>query len=132
MTILAEAPQILSSGELPTFSPERTNDIEQKHRRIAEFLRERRYSALLLPRPSNLTWFTSGADFPGHSSSEPALSLFVMPEARVVLSSNADSAQIFEGPLIGHGFQSKERPWYEPHPVLVEDVCRGRMVASDT
>ncbi len=132
MTILAEAPQFQSSGELPTFSPERSNDIEQKHRRIAEFLRAKRYSALLLQRPSNLAWFTSGADFPGHNSLDPALSLFVMPEARVVLSSNADSAQLFEGPLIGHGFQSKERPWYEPHSVLVEDLCRGRMVASDT
>jgi Xaa-Pro dipeptidase len=30
------------------------------------------------------------------------------------------------------GFQLKERPWQEPSIQLIEDVCRGRNVASDT
>src|SRR5262249_44529532 len=41
-------------------------------------------------------------------------------------------AQYFESDVPGMGFQLKERPWFEPRPVMVSDLCRGRRVASDT
>lgn len=132
MASLVEPPPFQSSGELPVISPERANDIDQKHERVAQFLKENRFAALVLQRPANLAWFTSGTDFTRHGSTETVASLFLMPDARVVLTSNVDSAQLFEGTLSGLGFQLKERPWHEPHSVLVEDVCRGRQVGSDT
>ena len=132
MASLVEPPPFQSSGELPVISPERANDIDLKHERVAQFLKEYRLAALLLQRPSNLAWFTSGADFTRHGSSDTTASLFLLPEARVVLTSNVESGQLFEGTLAGHGFQLKERPWHEPHSVLVDDVCRGRQVGSDT
>lgn len=128
---LGRTPPFQSSGELPVISPERANDIDLKHERVAQFLKENRLAALLLQRPANLAWFTSGADFTRHGSSETTASLFLLPEARVVLTSNVESA-LFESALAGHGFQLKERPWHEPHSVLVNDVCRGRQVGSDT
>ena len=132
MTILIEPSQFQSSGELPVFSPERAADIEQKHERVAKFLKANRYSALLLQKPSNLAWFTSGADFTRSGSSECPTSLFLMPDARVLLTNNVESAQFFEGTLAGLGFQLKERPWHESPSILVEDLCRGRNVASDS
>lgn len=132
MTTLVEPPQFQSSGELPAFSLERANDIDQKHELVTKFLTTHRYSALLLQKPSNLAWFTSGADFTRSGSSETVASLFVMPDARVLLTNNADSSQFFEGTLSGLGFQLKERPWHESPSVLVEDLCRGRNVASDS
>ena len=132
MTILVEPPPFQSSGELPVFSLERATDIDQKHEKVAKFLKTNRYSALLLQRPSNLAWFTSGADFTRCGSSETVASLFLMPDARVLLTNNSDSAQFFEGTLSGLGFQLKERPWHESPSVLVEDLCRGRNVASDS
>ncbi len=132
MTILVEPPQFQSSGELPVFSPERATDIDQKHEQVAKFLKANRYSALLLQRPSNLAWFTSGTDFTRNGSSESVASLFLMPDARVLLTNNVDSAQFFEGTLAGLGFQLKERPWHESPTVLVKDLCRGRSVASDS
>ena len=132
MAILVEPPQFQSSGELPVFCPERATDIDQKHERVAKFLKASRYSALLLQQPSNLAWFTSGADFTRSGSSESAASIFLMPEARVLLANNVDSAQFFEGTLAGLGFQLKERPWHESPNVLIKDLCRGRNVASDS
>lgn len=132
MTILIEPPQFQSSGELPVFSPERAIDIDQKHEQVAKFLKVNRYSALLLQKPSNLAWFTSGADFTRGGSSECSTSLFLMPDARVLLTNNVDSGQFFEGTLAGLGFQLKERPWHESPSVLVEDLCRGRNVVSDS
>ncbi len=132
MSSLVEPPLFQSSGELPVISPERASDIDQKHRRVAQFLKENRCSALLLQRPWNLAWLTSGADFTRQGSSETTASLFLMTEARVVLTNNIDSGQIFENTLAGLGFQLKERPWHEAPSVLVEDLCRGRHVASDS
>lgn len=132
MASLVEPPPFQSSGELPVINPERADDIDQKHRRVAQFLKEDRFSALLLQQPCNLAWLTSGADFTRPGSATTTTSLFLMPDARVVLTNNIDSGQIFEGTLAGHGFQLKERPWHEAHSVLVEDLCRGRVVASDS
>lgn len=132
MSILIEPLQFQSSGELPVISPERAADIDQKHERVGDFLKRQRCSALLLQRPSNLSWFTSGADFTRGGSSESAASLFLMPDARVVLTNNVDSVQMFEGTLAGFAFQLKERPWHESPTVLIEDLCRGRVVASDS
>jgi Xaa-Pro aminopeptidase len=132
MASLVEPPPFQSSGELPVISPERAGDIEQKHQRVAQLLKDNRFSALLLQRPWNLAWFTSGADFTRNGSSETTASLFLLPDARVVLSNNIDSRQLFEGSLAGLGFQLKERPWHENPAVLVEDLCRGRVVASDS
>lgn len=132
MTLLIEPPEFQSSGELPVINLERASDIDLKHERLARFLRENRFSALLLQRASNLAWLTSGADFTRHGSSESIASVFVMPDARVVLANNVDSPALFEGALAGLGFQLKERPWYESPQVLLDDLCRGRVMASDT
>jgi Xaa-Pro aminopeptidase len=120
-----------SSGEIQISTPERGLDVEQKHRLVSEFLESHQYDALLLQEPGSFAWFTSGADCSRGGSSESIAALFITPEARVVMTSNVDSAQLFERELPGLGFQLKERPWYEPRHVLIEDVCRGRTVASD-
>ncbi len=120
-----------SSGSLPTIDAARANDIGLKQKAVAEFLESYEYDALLLQRPENLAWFTSGGDFSRSGSSETIASLFVTRDARVVITNNASSSQIFEKELTGLGFQLKERPWYEDRHVLINDVCRGRNVASD-
>lgn len=120
-----------SSPELATINPERTADIDFKHRLVSEFLARHRYDALLLEKPANFAWFTSGADSSRAGSSETAAGLFITPEARVVITTNVDSTQLFERELPGLGFQLKERPWHEPRHALVDDLCRGRAVAGD-
>ena len=82
--ILAEAPQFQSSGELPVINPDRAADIDLKHEAIGLFLRENRYAALLLRRPSNLSWFSSGADFPRPAILMPPLwaASWIKPSAR--------------------------------------------------
>lgn len=120
-----------SSGEIQTIDPDRAADIEAKHRLVGEFLERHGYDALLLEQPQNFAWFTSGGDCTRRGSSETTAALFITGDARVVVTNNVDSAQLFERELHGMGFQLKERPWQEPTPLLVEDLCRGRTVASD-
>lgn len=125
-------PGPMSSGEIYLVDPSKLTDIQRKHDRVTEYLQNHHYDGLLLQKPENFAWFTSGADSSRAGSSEAIAALFITPDARVIATSNADSGEIFDKTLPGLGFQLKERPWYEQRQQLLEDLCRGRTVASDT
>jgi Xaa-Pro aminopeptidase len=120
-----------SSGEIHLADPKRLVDIETKQKAVAEFLDAHRLDALLLQDPRNFAWFTSGADNSRGGSSESIAALLITADARVIMTGNADTAQLFDREVAGLGFQLKERPWHEPRAALIADVCRGRSVASD-
>lgn len=131
-TSAAKTTMSMSSGEFRIADIERSDDVERKHRRIAEFLHSRQYNGILLQQPANFSWFTSGAVSPSQGLSDHPSSLFITADSRVVVTNNVDSAELFERQLAGLGFLLKERPWVEERRVLLDDLCRGRTVASDT
>lgn len=122
----------MSSAEFQIVDSDRISDIQHKHAAVTRFLESRHFDALLLQRSSNFAWLTSGGDCSRAGSPDASAGLFVTPEARVVVTTNAESAQLFDRELQGLAFQLKERPWHEPRQALIDDLCRGRSVASDT
>lgn len=133
MASLSLAPvQPMSSGEIRVVDPDHAHEVDRRHQQLAELLSESNYDGLLLTRPHNLAWLTVGADTGRGFGEEPTYALFVTPEARVLLTTNADSGQLFDRDLNGLGFQLKERPWHEPREILCQDLCRGRNVCSDS
>lgn len=122
----------LSSAEFAIFDAERQAEINRRHELVREFLHREDYCALLLQQPTNFSWFTCGGQNHRGGQNGSTAALFITPEARVLVCSNADTAQFFESDIAGLGFQLKERPWFEPRSVMVGDLCRGRRVASDT
>lgn len=130
-TVMNQPTQPLSSGEFDITDPDRYEDVDRKQERIAGFLARKKYDGILLRRPCNFAWFTSGAECPMRAATEPAAALFVTPEARVVVADNVDSSQLFDRHLGGLAFQLKQRPWHEGLTGLLDDLCRGRNVACD-
>src|ERR1700685_1377424 len=122
----------MSSSEFQTIDADRVSDIQFKHAGVTRFLESRQFDALLLQRSSHFAWFTSGGDSSRAGSPDASAGLFITPEARVVVTTNSESGQLFDRELQGLGFQLKERPWHEPRSALLEDLCRGRSVATDT
>ena len=120
------------SAEFATVDTDRVSEIATRHQRVADFLRQEKYAALLIQQPSNFAWLTAGACNERGGSTGCTGSIFVTPDARVLVCSNADTAQFFETEVSNMGFQLKERPWFEPRNVMVADLCRGRRVASDS
>ena len=51
-----------SSGEFLLVDTERAADIDRKQKFVGELLREFKLDGLLLTRPSNFAWFTTGGD----------------------------------------------------------------------
>ncbi|QDU82003.1 Metallopeptidase family M24 [Polystyrenella longa] len=122
----------VSSAEISTIDPQRLLEVDEKHKKLIEFLESHQLDALLLQKPENLSWFTAGGDFARMGSSETAGSIFVTPAARLLATNSIDAARIFDREIPGFGFQVKERPWHESPETLIEDLCRSRRVASDT
>jgi Xaa-Pro dipeptidase len=121
----------VSSGELQILDLERASEVERRHQVLAAYLDLQGDDALVIQRPSNFAWLTGGGDNLRPGSPDPTTSLFITREARVALCNSVDSLQVFDRELSGLGFQLKERPWDEPRQVLVQDLCRGRRVATD-
>jgi len=130
-TVMNQTTQPLSSGEFDITDPDRYEDVDRKQERIAGFLARKKYDGVLLRRPCNFAWFTSGAECPLRGATEAAAALFVTPEARVVVADNVDSSQLFDRHLGGLAFQLKQRLWHEGLTGLLDDLCRGRNVACD-
>ena len=111
---------------------QRLTDVDEKHARVRTLLTASGADALLLQDHANIAWFTAGAD-PARCMAEGCqTSLFVTDDARLFATNAVDSAQLFEREAFGLGFQLKQREWFQPHGALVEDLCRGRKVVSDS
>ncbi len=111
---------------------QRLADVDEKHARVRTLLTATGADALLLQDHANIAWFTAGAD-PARCTMEGCqTSLFVTDDARLFATNAVDSSQLFEREAFGLGFQLKQREWFQPHGALVEDLCRGRKVVSDS
>lgn len=120
---------------LPEFStlPElRRSDVHAKHALVADLLEARGLDGLVLQEPANLSWFSSGGDFLSAADRAPVAAMFVTRDARVIITNNVHSQYVFERLVPELGFQLKERSWPESRRGLIDDLCRGRRVASDT
>ncbi|MDB5347659.1 MAG: hypothetical protein JWP89_6036 [Schlesneria sp.] len=122
----------MSSAEFAAVDADRLGEIAARHQRLAEFLRQEDFAAVLLQQPANFTWFTAGGSNERGGATGTTGSLFVTTEARVIACTNVDTPQFFESEVCNMGFQLKERPWTEPRSVMLSDLCRGRRVASDS
>ncbi|HID20918.1 MAG TPA: hypothetical protein EYP14_00750, partial [Planctomycetaceae bacterium] len=73
------------AGEVPYSDPvlrsARGRDVAAKHQRVAEFLEDEGYDAVLLRRHDSFAWFTAGGDNGAALSGEPGqLALFITRE----------------------------------------------------
>lgn len=126
-----EAVAIMSAEAQALQGLDRLEDIRGKHDRIAKFLMSNGWDALLLQRPSNFSWLTSGGNG-SRGLTEQVAALFITADSRLIVTNNCDSPQMFDEEIPRLGFSLKERAWTEPRHVLLDDLCRGRIVASDT
>lgn len=122
----------MSSGEIRLPDLDRYQEVERKHKLLAEYLQLKQLDALVLERPENFAWLTHGGNCLRFGTSETTATLFITRDARVVLCNVVDSGQLFDREVPGLGFQVKERPWTEPRDVLIADLVRGRNVGSDS
>jgi len=109
-------------------------ELQEKMRRVREFLRERNYDALLLSKQSNFAWFTGGGD--SHvviADSLGVASLVILPDKKYLLTDNIEAGRILEEELSGQGYEVKIYNWHESKrkKEILEELTGGMRVASD-
>jgi len=110
----------------------RRAEVEEKHRRIVDFLDEHDYQAVVLTRADSLAWFTSGGDLGQNlGGDQGSVAIFINRGTRAVLADNVQSARVFEEELAGLGFQLKERPWHVDDSRVIAELTRNKRVATD-
>jgi len=111
---------------------DRRADVEEKHRRVVQFLDETGYEALVLGRADSVAWFTSGGDLGQGLASDPSsVLLYVNRHCRAVITDNVQSARVFEEEVPGLGFQLKERIWYDNPEQVASELGHNKRVATD-
>jgi hypothetical protein len=133
MSVTEESRSVESAPEISLSTPaDRRSDIDEKHHRVAIMLREAECDGLLVLKPENFAWLTSGAAPRGVLDPEARPALFFSAEGRWLLCSNTDTQRQFDEEMDGLGFQLKEWPWHWGRAQLLADLKnQGRKLASD-
>jgi Xaa-Pro aminopeptidase len=91
------------------------DEINEKERRVREFLRLKNLKALLLKRQANFSWMTCGGlNLVGMATEVGATSLLITGNSKFVISNNIETPRMIEEEgLEKQGFILKTFPWYE-------------------
>ncbi len=112
---------------------QRYRAVEQHQSQLEELLSELRYEGLLLTEPANFAWFTAGGDWRvWEPTDQPRAALFLTNGHRLLLSTQHLAEELFEHEVPGLGFQLKVREGDDSFVELLDEVCRGRRVCSDS
>jgi Xaa-Pro dipeptidase len=109
-------------------------EIEEKERRVREFLRIKNLKALLLKRQANFSWMTCGGlNLVGITTEMGATSLLITEKAKFVISNNIEAPRMIqEENLEQQGFAVKTFPWYEDQESsTIKDLVGDEPVGSD-
>ncbi|MDT8899882.1 M24 family metallopeptidase [Anaeroselena agilis] len=114
----------------------RSEEVDTKHRRLAAMMAANGYSAVLLKKQPNFSWFTAGGrNMVGMATELGVASLLVTREARYCIANRIEAARMMdEEGLAGLGFELLEYGWHEDREAeLVARVAGGLgSVAADT
>lgn len=119
-----------SSGEFVLANVDRLEDVDRKHRQLADLIAVWECDGCLLRDPANINWFTSGMSRP-LGAEHRSLALYISHDARAVLCDNTESLELFDQELGGLGFSLKQRPWFEPREMLLDEISRNRRLLLD-
>lgn len=110
----------------------RRAEVDRRQEILAEWLRAEGHEAVFLFDPDSLAWFTAGGMIggPGWQTRRDAF-LFITPKQRCLVSSNEQTARIFEEELDQLGFQSKQFPWSRSSSEIIAELRGGRNLPAD-
>jgi len=109
-------------------------EIQEKERRVREFLKARDLQALLLKRQANFSWMTGGGlNLVGTATELGNASLLITEKGKFVITNNIEAPRMVEEErLEEQGYQIRSFPWYEERePALVREIVGRGAVGCD-
>jgi len=109
-------------------------EIQEKERRVREFLKARDLQALLLKRQANFSWMTGGGlNVVGTATELGNASLLITEKGKFLITNNIEAPRMVEEErLEEQGYQVRSFPWYEDRePSLVREIVGSGSVGCD-
>lgn len=109
-------------------------EIQEKERRVREFLKARNLQALLLKRQANFSWMTGGGlNVVGTATELGNASLLITETGKFLITNNIEAPRMVEEErLEGQGYQVRTFPWYEEREAsLVREIVGSGAVGCD-
>jgi antitoxin VapB len=108
-------------------------EIDEKHRRVNDFLEQGGYDGLLLARLENFSWFTCGGDCHVNMAEETGVAaVLVRGSRKTLITNNVERPRILDEELAGQDFDEEISSWTEDalSPAL-QRIAPGEKIASD-
>ena len=109
-------------------------EIQEKERRVREFLKVRDLQALLLKRQANFSWMTGGGlNMVGIATEVGATSLLITENEKFLITNNIEAPRMVEEErLEAQGYQVRSFPWHEDRELsLVREIVGRGSVGCD-
>lgn len=116
---------------LPKTAPSRSDFALSRHQRIRQFLKDRNFDGLLLTRPSNIAWYTGGAEPPRGLFGQSTAALLLTAESATLLARRSETEVMFGTETAIQGLQLRTCDWPEGSQDFWKDWSRSKRVASD-
>jgi Xaa-Pro dipeptidase len=116
-----------------SFFDERLKDVERKHSRVSQWIREHNIGAVALKATNNFAWITAGGNNAVGIASDVGASFAVItPDARYIVASTSEAARVAAEEVDGLGFTLKILPWYSNSMAdEIATLANGRGIQSD-
>lgn len=111
-----------------------TDEIEEKERRVREFIKSKGLKGLLLKRQANFSWLTCGGlNLVGIATEVGAATLLITEDSKFVISNNIEAPRMaHEEHLEKQGFSIKTFPWFEDQEVsIIKELIGDAPLGSD-
>ncbi len=110
-----------------------TSEIDQKQRRVNEFLDAGGWDGLLLAGTDSFAWFTAGGDHHVNIAEETGVgALLIRRDRKTLIANNVERARLLEEELAGQGFEEHISQWVEDDlGPAVARLAPGEKIASD-
>lgn len=111
-----------------------SEEIQEKERRVREFLKKKGIAALLLKRQANFSWMTGGGlNVVGTATELGNAALLITEKGKFVITNNIEAPRMVEEErLEEQGYQVRSFPWHEDRePSLVGEIVGRGSVGSD-
>ena len=112
------------------------SELEEKQRRLSDYLARHNLDGVLLTRRDNFSWITCGRDnhIANNTPGGVATILATNDGKRVCLASAIEAPRFRGEELVGTGIETVEFPWHDRAAAkrVVEGVVGGRKVATDS
>ena len=112
---------------------DRAEELKIKDERLRTLLADRALDGLLLSRVSSFAWITGGAaSYVNTATDLGAASVLWTRDHKYIITNNIEATRLREEEGLEElGFEIKEAPWYQSHPVIAE-LAGGLMLGADT